>query len=160
MKPPSKRYSSLAALLTLLAIFFTLKNSATANFAITEIKAVAELSFPDNDGEPSDWIEVTNTGDNSASLEGYYLTNNLDNLKKWQFPLVNLSKGESVVIFASAKNRVNPDEPLHASFTLDRKGDYLALIAPDGVTVVSGASMKDIQSNILAPHMVMEHLVW
>ncbi|MEC8658695.1 MAG: CotH kinase family protein [Verrucomicrobiota bacterium] len=138
MKPPSKRYSSLAALLTLLAIFFTLKNSATANFAITEIKAVAELSFPDNDGEPSDWIEVTNTGDNSASLEGYYLTNNSDNLKKWQFPLVNLSKGESVVIFASAKNRVNPDEPLHASFTLDRKGDYLALIAPDGVTVVSG----------------------
>ena len=38
--------------------------------------------------------------------------------------------------FASGKDRVAGEE-LHTSFTLDRGGDYLALVAPDGVTVVS-----------------------
>ena len=138
MKPHFRRYSPLAALILLLALLNITKFSANANFSITEIKAVAELSFPDNDGKPSDWIEITNTGDSSASLEGHFLTNNANDLTRWKFPAINLRKGESIIVFASAKNRINPDEPLHASFTLDRKGDYLALIAPDGLSVVSG----------------------
>ena len=138
MKPHFRRYSPLAALILLLALLNVTKFSVNANFSITEIKAVAELSFPDNDGKPSDWIEITNTGDSSASLEGHFLTNNANDLTRWKFPAVNLRKGESIIVFASAKNRINPDEPLHASFTLDRKGDYLALIAPDGSSVVSG----------------------
>ena len=120
MKPHFKRYSPLAALILLLALLNITKFSVHANFSITEIKAVAELSFPDNDGKPSDWIEITNTSDSSASLEGYFLTNNANDLKRWQFPSVNLSKGGSIIVFASAKNRINPAEPLHASFTLDR----------------------------------------
>ena len=69
MKPHFRRYSPLAALILLLALLNITKFSVNANFSITEIKAVAELSFPDNDGKPSDWIEITNTGDSSASLE-------------------------------------------------------------------------------------------
>jgi hypothetical protein len=33
--------------------------SAWADFVITEIMAAAEFSIPDDDGEPSDWIEIT-----------------------------------------------------------------------------------------------------
>ena len=110
MKPHFRRYSPLAALILLLALLNITKFSVNANFSITEIKAVAELSFPDNDGKPSDWIEITNTGDSSASLGGHFLTNNANDLTRWKFPAINLRKGESIIVFASAKNRINPDE--------------------------------------------------
>ena len=138
MKPQIRRFSPLAVYLSLLAIFSLIQTKVSAEFSITEIKAVAEISFPDDDGEPSDWIEITNNGDSDASLGGYYLTNNSDNLKKWQLPQIKVSSGESIIVYASAKDRNNLDSALHASFTLDRKGDYLALIAPDGLTEISG----------------------
>src|SRR5678816_1009785 len=34
-------------------------------------------------------------------------------------------------IWASAKNRTNPPDPLHTNFKLDRGGGYLALFDPD-----------------------------
>ncbi|MEC9326754.1 MAG: lamin tail domain-containing protein, partial [Verrucomicrobiota bacterium] len=137
MKTHKRRLSPLAALLPLLAIYFSINSQLFADFSITEIKAVAELTSLDDDGEPSDWIEITNTGDSSASLEGYYLTNNSNDLTRWQLPDVTIRGGNRIVIFASAKNHQDPRAPLHASFTLDRKGDYLGLIAPDGKTVES-----------------------
>ncbi|NCG27143.1 MAG: hypothetical protein GWP42_06340 [Verrucomicrobiales bacterium] len=137
MKTYKRRLSLLAAPLSLLAIFFSITSHLLADFSITEIKAVAELTGLDDDGEPSDWIEITNTGNSTASLKGYYLTNNSDVLTRWQFPDVTIRGGRSIVIYASAKDRQDPSSSLHASFTLDRKGDYLGLIAPDGKTVES-----------------------
>ena len=52
MKPHFKRYSPLAALILLLALFNITKFSVHANFSITEIKAVAELSFQIMMGSP------------------------------------------------------------------------------------------------------------
>src|SRR5262249_14144171 len=42
-----------------------------------------------------------------------------------------------LIVFASNKDRRNPGRPLHTSFKLDRNGEYLALLQPDGVTVAS-----------------------
>ena len=77
------RRSRLAALLALAAFP---PCSASADLAITEILAVASISFPDEDGEPSDWIEITNTGASSVPLDGHYLTNAQDDLTRWAFP--------------------------------------------------------------------------
>ena len=40
--------------------------------------ASADENYRDSDGDPSDWIEITNSGDSEESLEGCYLTNNND----------------------------------------------------------------------------------
>jgi hypothetical protein len=54
---------------------------------------------------------------------------------RWEFPDVDIGAGSYLVIYASAKDRIGQE--LHTSFTLDRDGEYLALVAPDGVTVIS-----------------------
>jgi len=98
--------------------------------------AVADVNLRDSDGAPSDWIEISNGGPETVDLEGFHLTNNRDDLVRWSFPDSELAPGSSMIVFASGKNRTTGGE-LHTNFTLDRGGDYLALIAPDGITIVS-----------------------
>ena len=108
-----------------------------ASVAITEFMAAAKFSLPDEDGEPSDWIEVTNSGADDLSLAGYSLTSNPGDLRRWIFPNVELGAGASLVVFASGKNRTDHRRELHCNFTLDQGGNYLALVEPDGTTVAS-----------------------
>ena len=119
----------------LLALFTVVPTRAQV--VITEFMAAAEFSIPDQDGEPSDWVEVTNRGASAVSLAGYSLTSNPADLRRWIFPSVNLNAGSSLVVYATGKNRTNPASQLHLNFTLDSGGNYLALVAPDGTTIVS-----------------------
>ena len=107
------------------------------SFAITEFMAVNDGLLLDEDGDSSDWIEIANFGQAMASLRGWSLTDNRDNLTKWTFPDVVLDAGERLVVFASGKDRSDLTAPLHTGFGLSRGGEFLALVAPDGVAVVS-----------------------
>ena len=95
----------------------------------------------DEDGASSDWIEIYNPTDIAIDLGGWYLTNSDSNLAKWEFPAgVTLESGEFLVVFASNKNRRDPNNPLHTSFELDRDPMYLALVGRDGFSVVHSYS--------------------
>ena len=41
----------------------------------------------DEDGDHSDWLEIWNSGASTVSLNGWYLTDNAGDLRKWQFPV-------------------------------------------------------------------------
>lgn len=129
----------LVSLIISIGISLILQNSSPSQITITELMASADENFRDSNGAPSDWIEITNAGTNSVSLEGYYLTNNKTDLRRWTFPKYIISAGNSIIVFASGKDSSDKNE-LHTSFTLDRGGDYLALIRPDGTTIVSEIS--------------------
>lgn len=109
----------------------------TGGPVITEFVASNEDGYEDEDLDHPDWLEIYNGQAVSEDLNGYFLTTDpaLQNL--WQIPALTLDRYEHLVIFASGKNRQLPHAPLHADFRLPREGGYLALIAPDGVTVVS-----------------------
>ncbi len=92
----------------------------------------------DEDGTYSDWIEIQNSGSTSVSLTGYHLTDEAANPTKWTLPSLSLNPGAALVIFASNKDRIDPAATLHTNFKLSAGGEYLALVAPDGSTVVSG----------------------
>ncbi|MHC4691941.1 MAG: chitobiase/beta-hexosaminidase C-terminal domain-containing protein, partial [Planctomycetota bacterium] len=87
-----------------------------------------------------DWIEIHNSDVQDAiSLEGWYLTDDDDNLTKWRFPTgVTIDPNGYLVVFASGwgPNFVDPCGYHHTNFDLSREGEYLALVAPDGRTVV------------------------
>ena len=106
-------------------------------------------SLTDEDGDTSDWIELHNPDGGSVNLNGYYLTDDPNDLTKWQFPAVSISGNDYLLIFASGKNRrpTNGDE-LHTNFSLSANGEYLALVSPDGTTVLSefGTSTTDYPS--------------
>jgi hypothetical protein len=107
------------------------------DFAITEFMAVNDDLIFDEDGTSPDWIEIANLGDETASLRGWHLTDNSENLTKWTIPDIVLDAGESVIIFASGKDRTDLNGVLHTDFNLGRGGEFLALVAAGGTSVVS-----------------------
>jgi len=110
---------------------------AQAQLRISEFMASNTRTLLDEDGETSDWIELHNFSSTNVNLRGWYLTDSAGNLRKWSFPETNLAPDRYIVVFASGKDRRTPGKPLHTNFKLAAEGEYLALVKPDGATVVS-----------------------
>jgi hypothetical protein len=89
----------------------------------------------DEDGDSSDWIEIYNPTDTTIDLDGWYLTDSADNLRRWEFPSVRIQPEQFIVIFASGKDRDDPDDELHTNFKLTGSSGFLALVKPDGQTI-------------------------
>jgi hypothetical protein len=104
------------------------------NLLISEFMAANNSVARDADGDFSDWIEIYNPGRAPVSLAGWCLSDDPLDLTKWRFPDVTIAGQGFVVVFASGKNRTDPQGELHLNFSLDREGEYLALIRPDGTT--------------------------
>ncbi|NIP97804.1 MAG: lamin tail domain-containing protein, partial [Akkermansiaceae bacterium] len=108
---------------------------ASGQPVISEFLASNQSVRADRDGEFSDWLELHNPTGAAVNLDGYYLTDNDGNLTKWRVPAVDLGPGAYLVVFASGKDRTGGE--LHTGFKLGGDGEYLALVAPDGVTILS-----------------------
>lgn len=102
---------------------------------ISEFMASNETILADEDGEFSDWIEIFNPDAEPVDLGGYFLTDDALTLNRWAFPATTLGAGEWLVVFASGKDRDVGE--LHTNFKLAAAGEYLALVAPDGMTVTT-----------------------
>ena len=104
---------------------------------ISEFMAVNEKTLADEDRDFSDWIEIYNPTTQAVRLDGWHLTDDAGDLAKWTFPSgVVLAPKGFLVVYASGKDRRDPAHPLHTDFKLSGGGEYLALVAADGVTVV------------------------
>src|SRR4026209_2045416 len=75
---------------------------------ISELVASNSNGLPDEDGAYSDWIEIFNSGTNTANLLNWALTDSAGDLAKWRFPATNLSPSGFLIVFASGKNRRVP----------------------------------------------------
>nr|HOD83865.1 lamin tail domain-containing protein [Phycisphaerae bacterium] len=104
---------------------------------ISEFMASNDDTLADEDGDHCDWIELYNPAASPISLEGWYLTDDADELTKWAFPAVTIQPGQYLVVFASDKDRRDVASPLHTNFKLDAGGEYLALVEPDGASIAS-----------------------
>jgi len=111
--------------------------SPDAQPVISEFMADNRFTLDDEDGDSEDWIELYNPNGTAVPLGGYYLTDDPLDLMKWVLSGSVLRVGGRLVVFASGKDRTDPLGPLHTNFRLDRDGGYLALVAPDGLTLVS-----------------------
>ena len=104
---------------------------------ITEFMASNDSAIEDGFGDDSDWIEIRNTGDETVDLQGYFLTDDADNLAKWTFTQSTMvGPGEHLVVFASGQNTIDPLGYQHTNFRLSAGGEYVSLTAPD-MTVLS-----------------------
>ncbi len=105
-------------------------NSIPSAFIISEFMAANSRTLNDEYGQQSDWIEIHNSGPNPGNLEGWFLTDDTNNLTKWRFPARNMDPGAYLVVFASGRNQTNGTGNLHTSFQLKSSGEYLALVDP------------------------------
>ena len=104
---------------------------------LSEFLASPNASYLDEDGDGEDWVEIANPNGFALNLEGYYLTDNHGDPAQWPFPSVTVPAQGRLVVFASGKDRRQPGAPLHTNFSLRAGGEYLALVARDGATVLS-----------------------
>jgi len=130
------------ALLTLIATTYMIGSANAELLVINEFVARNDSEQPlrngdllDEDGDASDWIEIYNPSDEAINLDGWFLTDDTDDLEKWEFPAVEISRGEFLVVFASGKNRRDADGLLHTNFQLRAGGEFLALVHPDSLTI-------------------------
>ena len=105
------------------------------DFADIRINEFSADSNQDQADFLSDWIEIKNNSAASVNLEGYYLTDNAGNLTKWTFPNAVIESAGYLVVTLDDED--SQRAALNAPFSLDRDGEYLALVAPDGQTIVN-----------------------
>ena len=122
----------------LIAWALALEEVALGDVLITEVMSSNATALVDENGDASDWVELTYTGPGlSVNLDGWHLTDNAADLTKWRFPAVEIVRFGYLVVFCSGDDRRDPDEELHANFGLNDQGDYLALVGPDGTVAMS-----------------------
>lgn len=91
---------------------------------INEFMASNDTAFADEFGEYDDWIELYNGGDTPIWLGDKYLTDNLDNMNKWQMPDITLLPGNFVLFWADD----DTDQGIkHTNFKLKEEGDEIAI---------------------------------
>lgn len=97
----------------------------------------SNTSFDDGDGNSTDWIEIHNRNLTPFDLSGYHLTDDVTLPQKWSFPAgTSLAGGEYLVVFASGTELPDSAGNLHTNFSLRSGGEYLALLAPNGLTMI------------------------
>lgn len=107
--------------------------TARPQAVISEFLADNATGLRDEDGDTSDWIEISNPTSEAVNLAGWRLTDRANSPGQWRFPEgVMLRGGGRLVVFASGKNRVIAGRPLHTHFNLNANGEYLALFPPAG----------------------------
>jgi len=126
------RFTVIAAALA--CLFFTLPAGAM-DVVISEFLASNTNGITDEDGDDSDWIELSNVSGSPVNLAGWHLSDAAQSLDKWAFPSVTLNPGAELVVFASGKDRALSGAELHTNFKLSSSGELLALVRPDGVTI-------------------------
>jgi len=111
----------------------------TAPLVITEYMADNETTIADGNGNYKDWIEIYNPTDDTISLDGWYLTDDLgDTGHWWPFPSdAVIGDHDYLLVFASGASPGYVDSLgyMHTTFALNNEGEYLGLIAADGVTI-------------------------
>jgi len=95
---------------------------------INEFLADNQETETDQDDEFDDWIEIYNNSDDDLSLWGFYLSDNLDDPDRWNFPDTSIAANDYVIVWADEDI---DQEGLHVSFDLSEEGGVILLSAPD-----------------------------
>lgn len=124
----------------------TLDSNAPESLVIlSEFMADNGSGIRDNFGSRSDWIEIYNVGPAEVDLGGWHLTDDPDNLRGWTFPSHILNVGEFLLVWASGRDIAEANAPFHTDFSLNRDGEFLALVNPDGEVVSAFSPTYPIQ---------------
>ena len=113
---------------------------ANAGTLTSRVRASADDNFGRDTDEAFDWIELKNPLNSPLSLNGFYLTDDPDDLSKWQIPPgTSIEPNGYLLFFASGLNIVDPrlDELgiLHTNFKLSSPGEYTAVVGPGEVVL-------------------------
>ncbi len=88
-----------------------------------------------NCGNYDDWIELYNNSNEAIDLQGYFLSDKIGNIFKWQFPNSTiLNPGEHIIIYAGGldPSLVISDNTTSFKLSQTKTGEYIILADPTG----------------------------
>ena len=106
---------------------------ANAQVIINEYSCSNRNTITDFFGDNSDWVELYNIGASPYDLSGFYLSDNDNNLDKWEIPagVTVPANGHMLVYFSKRDTFVGGE--LHASFGLTQtKNEWIILSSSSG----------------------------
>ena len=114
---------------------------------INELLAKNESINVDEAGENDDWVELWNYDQFEIDLANYYLTDKRDNLTKWEFPdsSSQILPNEYMIIWCDEDQG---DGALHTNFKLSSGGEFLALVHPDGETIIDSIFFPSQEADV------------
>ncbi len=105
--------------------------SAQPDVVINELMASNQNTVEDPAGQNEDWIELYNTTSQDIDLSGYFLSDNPENRKKWEFPEGTIIWGNGYLIVWADEDGDNMQDGIHSSFKLAKTGETLLFSNPD-----------------------------
>jgi hypothetical protein len=114
-----------------------------SDLRLNEFMAINHANYEDDFGERSAWIEIFNSSYGTVDIGGCYLSNDINNLKKYPIPkgdvLTSIKPRQHAVFWADSK-------PTHGTFHLNFRIDdtrFLALTSSDGYTIIDSISYPE-----------------
>lgn len=107
--------------------------NAQTDVTINEIMASNSESVADQDGDFDDWIELYNKSDEIFDLSGWFLSDNPENLDKYEFPEGTTIGARGFLIVWADEDGMQ--DGLHANFKLSSVGETLMIVNPDTIIV-------------------------
>lgn len=80
--------------------------------------------------DSADWIEIYNPSSDTISLSNYFLSDNISELLKWQFPSITINPQSFLLVYASNKS-MELVNSLQANFKIKREGEIIYLTDKD-----------------------------
>lgn len=119
--------------------------TSASDIVINEFMASNDTAIADQDGEYDDWIELFNTTNQDIDLTGYFLSDNAENLDKYDIPDGTLIPANGYLTVWADEDGMQ--EGLHANFKLSASGEELFLVNPDTIVmdeITFGEQQTDI----------------
>lgn len=117
------------------------------SLVINEVLADNNGGLSDEDGEYTDWIEIYNYGEEEINLNGYGITNDLEEPFYWTFPDISISPKSFIIVRASGKDRKDNLKFLHTNFKINKKGENIYLTHTSG-EIIDSLEVPESDENI------------
>ena len=99
----------------------------------------------DNHGNYYDWVELYNKDSNDILLENVFISDDINDLKKYKLPKITIKKNNYLLLYFS-KEKVNYEDNIYIPFSLSNNDKYLVL--SDGVNIIDKVEIVDLKENI------------
>ena len=100
---------------------------------INEIMAGNVNAVADQNGEYDDWVELYNGNSFSLNLNGYYLSDNENELTKWTFPNVTIPANGYLIVWCDTAG--NSQTGLHTTYRLSADQEEVYLTDPTNTVI-------------------------
>lgn len=114
---------------------FFISTYAQSTLYINEFLASNSTTNTDGTGQYEDWIEVFNAGTSSIDLQGYYLSDDTNNITRFEITQSVIIPPNGFALFWASGDTSRGGQ--HTNFKLSASnGEAVILTSPDGFTVI------------------------